>query len=112
MCLRVLFEQFFKDENLYNLLIDKIIVHVKDEVDKNKKDTVEKLPELKKLFYQTNREEFSQKFLHPPADLKTLKANFNYTLPIHRLKDLFIDFLDLLNKLHDNEIPYIQQEKI
>jgi len=44
MCLRIFFEQFFNDQELYEALIEKIIEHVQDEVDKGKKDTAEKLP--------------------------------------------------------------------
>jgi hypothetical protein len=103
MCLRILFEQFFENQSLYDALVEKIIEHVQDEVDKKKKDTTEKLPELKKIFYKTNRREFSQKFLDPPANLKTVKANFKYFLPQQHLQKLFVDFWQMMARLQDVE---------
>lgn len=103
ICLRTLFEQFFSDQELYDTLVDKIIDHVQEEIDKKRKDTFEKLPELKKIFYKTNRKEFSQKFLDPPQNLRTLKANFDYKLPEEDIKKLFVDFWKMISRLQENE---------
>jgi hypothetical protein len=103
VCLRTLFEQFFSDEELYETLVEKIIDHVQEEVDKKRKDTFEKLPELKKIFYKTNRKEFSQKFLDPPLNLKTLKANFDYKLPDEDIRNLFVDFWKMISRLQEGE---------
>lgn len=103
VCLRVLFEQFFTDPELYHKLVDKIIDHVQDEVNKNKKDTAEKLPELKRIFYTVNRREFGQKFLDAPQDLKKLKANFSYEIPSQDLRTLFVDFQRMMSRLQELE---------
>jgi len=98
--LRVLFEQFFNNKDLYNALVDKIIEHVHVEVDKKKKDTNEKLPELKKIFYKVNRTEFGQKFLDAPFNIKGMKVAFKYSIPYDEIQPLACDFLDMTQRIH------------